>query len=65
MALPRKSRSSRPGESNRSTTGAGCSMSSTTAFAHSASSKQWRGHFVSRNGKPLNRFTALADEMAR
>ena len=26
--------------------------------------EQWRGHFVSRNGKPLNRFTALADELA-
>ena len=25
---------------------------------------QWRGHFVSRNGKPRNRFTALADELA-
>jgi bifunctional non-homologous end joining protein LigD len=26
--------------------------------------EQWRGHFVSRNGKPLSRFTALADELA-
>jgi len=26
--------------------------------------EQWRGHFVSRNGKPLSRFSALADELA-
>jgi bifunctional non-homologous end joining protein LigD len=26
--------------------------------------EQRRGHFVSRNGKPLSRFTALADELA-
>ena len=26
--------------------------------------EQWRGHFVSRNGKPLSRFAALADELA-
>ena len=26
--------------------------------------EQWRSHFVSRNGKPLSRFTALADELA-
>ena len=26
--------------------------------------EQWRGYFGSRNGKPLNRFTVLADELA-
>jgi len=26
--------------------------------------EQWRGHFVSKNGKPLNRLAALADELA-
>jgi bifunctional non-homologous end joining protein LigD len=26
--------------------------------------EQWRGHFVSRNGKPLSRVAALADELA-
>jgi bifunctional non-homologous end joining protein LigD len=26
--------------------------------------EQWRGHFVSRNDKPLSRFTALAGELA-